>query len=91
MAVKSVLLLAKPYPLSFGLERAIRDTGNRFLAVYERPRGASRVIKSILHRDGWLKTADILAYFLYERTFRGGNWSSDGKVSTIGWRVPACR
>ena len=70
MTVRSVLLLAKPYPLSFGLEGAVRGTGNRFLAIYERPRSASRVIKSTLRRHGWLKTADILAYSLYERIFR---------------------
>lgn len=68
--VASVLLLAKPYPLSFHLERAIRDTGCRFQAIYERPRSIRRVAKSILRKHGVVKAADILAYSLYERVFR---------------------
>jgi len=65
-----VLLLAKPYPLSFHLEQRIERAGCELLTIYEQPRSAYRCARAMARRLGLLKTADILAYSLYERIFR---------------------
>jgi hypothetical protein len=69
-----VVLLTKPYPLATALERRIAATGCLAGVVHEQPRSgwraATREAQRLIKRLGVLRTADVLAYQLYQRVAR---------------------
>jgi len=73
-------LITKRFPLGEYLQRHLSEAGFLVGTVFEH-RSRLETLRRISKRQGWVRAADVLAFGLYERIFRGAQFRS--AVATV--------
>jgi hypothetical protein len=74
------VLVTKRFPLGEYLQRRLAEAGFLVGTAFEH-RSRLETLRRIAKRQGWVRAADVLAFALYERIFRGAQFRS--AVATI--------
>jgi methionyl-tRNA formyltransferase len=88
-----VVLITKRFPLGEYLQRRLAEAGFLVGTVFEH-RSRVATLRRIAKRQGWVRAADVLAFGVYERVFRGAQFRS-AVATTLGARghlpaLPEC-
>src|SRR5436305_12039776 len=70
-----VVLVTKRFPLGEYLQHHLAEAGFLVGTVFEH-RSRLETLRRIAKRQGWVRAADVLAFGLYERIFRGAQFRS---------------
>jgi Formyl transferase len=93
MKLPRVILVTKRFPLGEYLQRRLAESGFLVGTVFEH-RSRLTTLRRIAKRQGWVRAADVLAFGIYERIFRGAQFRS-AVAATLGARghlpaLPEC-
>jgi methionyl-tRNA formyltransferase len=70
-----IVLVTKRFPLGEYFQRRLAEAGFLVGTVFEHPSRLA-TLRRIAKRQGWVRAADVLAFELYERIFRGAQFRS---------------
>src|ERR1700732_1890257 len=93
MKPSRVVLVTKRFQLGEYLQRRLAEAGFLVGTVFEH-RSRLATLRRIAKRQGWVRAADVLAFGVYERIFRGAQFRS-ATATTFGTRrhlpaLPEC-
>ena len=75
MTPPRVILITKRFPLGEYLQHRLAEAGSLVGTVFEH-RSRLATLRRIAKRQGWVRAADVLAFGVYERIFRGAQFRS---------------
>ena len=78
-------MVTKRFPLGEYLQRRLAEAGFLVGTVFEH-RSRLETLRRIAKRQGWVRAADVLAFGVYERIFRGAQFRST-VATRLGGRV----